>query len=266
MGWFRRRAAPLGAGSDHPIAPWLPPGARGRRHSDDDAVGARLGGRAPAEGRVIRTPRREPIDLRAHNAPDKLGRALWQFERTEQDTRGPQLQFGAAAVEHRQDAVRMRTGDFAVRDLYAFERQAGPRAAIRLHHKRAAVLFDHLNGLARSEGGSEPDDRLRGRVDPAREIRHEIRVAGHRTPRSAGVSSMSSCQVKMRYGSVPLSSRKITASVVMRWPLSNAMRAVTRSDLLPCVFANVCPAPSIPSRACAACSFCGAEARCTRIA
>src|SRR4051812_46776511 len=160
----------------------------------------------------------------------------------------------------------MRTGDFAVRDLYAFERQAGRRGAIRLHHERATVLLDHLNGLARPQRGGEPDDRLRGRVDPAREVRDEIRVAGHRTPWLAGVSSISSCHVKMRYGSVPLSSRKITASVVMRWPLSNAMRAVTRSDLLPCVFANVCAVPSIASRACAVCSFCGAAARCTRIA
>ena len=91
IGWCRRDGDRLGAGSDQRIDHWLHHGARGRRHSDDDAVGARLGGRAPAEGRVIRTPRREPIDLRAHNAPDKLGRALWQFERTEQDTRGPQL-------------------------------------------------------------------------------------------------------------------------------------------------------------------------------
>ena len=62
-------------------------------------------------------------------------------------------------------------------------------------------------------------------------------------------------------GSVPLSSMKITTSLVTRWPLSNVMREVIRTDLLPESAPSV-PGPSMASRAGA---FCGARSRCCRI-
>ena len=69
------------------------------------------------------------------HAGEEFGRALRQLKRTEQHARGPQLEFGAAAVEHRDDALRMRAGKLAVDHLHALEGQTGRRIAVRLDHE-----------------------------------------------------------------------------------------------------------------------------------
>ena len=109
----------------------------------------------------------------ADHAGEKLGCALRQLERAEQHAGRPQLQFRAAAVEHRDDAVGVRAGELSVDDLHALERQTGWRGAIRLDHEGARVLLDHLHGLARPERREQRNDRARRRIDPAREVRRD---------------------------------------------------------------------------------------------
>ena len=190
----RRDGDGFGAGRGERLDQRLHQCARGRRDGHHHAVRTGNDRRAPSEGGIVRGPGRQAIDLRAHHAVEKFGRALRQFERLEQHARRPQHQFGAAAAQHRGDAFGVRADELPLDQPHALEWQAGRRAASGLNEERAAVLLDDLHGLARAEARQRRDDRARGGVEPARHVGGDVGQAGHR----ALASSMSSRQVRTR--------------------------------------------------------------------
>ncbi len=106
--------------------------ARGRRDRHDDAIGAGLGRLAPAEHRIVRAPRRQPVDLRAHDAVEELGGALRQFERPEHEALRLQHELDPAAAQRRRDAGRDVADHLAVGDAHPLGRIGRGRRRSRL--------------------------------------------------------------------------------------------------------------------------------------
>ena len=194
----------LGARAGQRVDQRLHQRARGRRDRHHHAVGAGLGRLAPAERRVVRAPRRQPVDLRAHHAVEELGRALRQFERPEQEARGlaaparrgcraaaPRCCRDAARRSCRRRSARARTAGRTARRV-----RPGSRTCRRPPRSPARSCARGTTTAARRSRPRRCRSSAREGLDVAE--------AGHRVAillrRSAGASSMSSRQVRMRYG------------------------------------------------------------------
>ena len=186
--------------------------ARRRRDRHDDAVRAGLLRGAPAEGRFLRAPWRQAVDLGAHHALEKFAGALRQLQRPEQEARGPAASARRGAAQHRGDAVGMRAGDMAIDDL-ARARTAGRTACDCLCSITNEPFSSSITcTVLRDRSSSARATIAAATASIQRETqRADFGEARHRA--SARVSSTSSRQVRTRYGSVPLSSTKIT----LRW-------------------------------------------------
>ena len=126
---------------------------RGGRDHRGDALGAAFNRRAAAEHGLAGVPRRQAIDLGAHDALEEIRRPRREFERTKQETRGLEHDLDPASLQHRREAGR---GKRAIRER-------DPRRQIvrlyRLDRESALVVFDQPDHARRHHAVETGDDR-----------------------------------------------------------------------------------------------------------
>src|SRR5215467_7895877 len=216
---------------------------RGRRHCHHDAVLPDLARLRPAEGGIAGAPGRQPIDLGADDALEKLGRALGQLEWSEQETIRLQHQLQPASPQRRRQGRRECGVELAIHDSKLVS--AGPRRsspACDLDIEPTAIALDQAHAARGIEPSNDREQRARDDVDPSHEYICESAKVHRwnpvRNPRVVG--SMSACQDKTRKGSLA-SPGRMTASEATCRPLSKLMRVVTRVAGLPSAVTNGWP-------------------------
>ena len=166
--------------------------ARGRRDHRGDALGAAGDRRAAAKHRFAGAPRRQPVDLRAHDAFQKVRRARRQLQRAQQEPLWLQHDLDPASpkclgeIGRRQRAVGKADarGDI-VRPRRAFDREATIVLLDQPDHARrhrAVERGDNSRGDARRPCTDDRADRLQklhreaalcGAVAPSETLRQD---------------------------------------------------------------------------------------------
>ena len=182
-------------------------------------------GGAAAEHGLAGVPRRQAVDLGAHDALEEIRRPRRQFKRTKQETGGLEHDLDPASLQDRREIGR---GERAIRECDP--RRHIVRLDRRLDGEAALVVFDQPDHARRHQAVETGRHRGGHAAGPCAEDRADAFKLLHPGKALCGAAPPSEAlrHDNTRYGSAPLSRSRITASAALCRPLAASTPIVIR--------------------------------------